>query len=79
VLHDPTPSQYLYHGIRPGGSRQGFTVPIGSKEGEPTTEGNTGTRAFAIHRVLEVLAFNQGLYKMPRRTEGRNLVTDLEE
>lgn len=71
--------KYLYHGIGSAGSSQDFTVPTGSKKGEPTAEGNAGTRAFAIHRALGVLTFNQGLYKMLRRTEGRNLVTDLEE
>lgn len=45
--------KYLCHGIGPGGSNQGFTVPAGSKKGKPAAKGNTGAWTFAIHRALE--------------------------
>jgi SNF2-related domain len=72
--------QYLYTGSAGSGDGQsGFTVPTGSKKGKKVSQGNTGTRAFAIHRALGVLTFNPGLYTMLRRTYGRNLVNDVEE
>ena len=72
---------YLYTGASKDGTKPGFVVPTGSKKnkGKAANTGNTGTRAFAIHRALGVLTFNRGLYTMLQRTAGRNFVTDVEE
>jgi len=72
--------EYLYTGSEGNeGSRSGFTLPTELKKGKKVGRGNTGTRAFAIHRTLGVLTFNPGLYTVLLRTYGRNLVSDVEE